>query len=44
MLGYIHRVGAVYVALSGESLDRAVEVGQSLGFQQALDRVRASAS
>lgn len=44
VLGYIHRVGAVYVALSGDSLDRAVEVGQSLGFQQALDRVRASAS
>jgi hypothetical protein len=39
-LGFIHRVGNVYVALSGDILGSAVEVGQSLSWEQAIDMVR----
>ncbi|PRY70050.1 hypothetical protein B0I08_101172 [Glaciihabitans tibetensis] len=42
-LGYIHKVGAVYVALHGDVLSHAVEVGQSLSWDYAVDMVRASA-
>jgi hypothetical protein len=42
-LGYIHKVGSVYVALHGDVLSHAVEVGQSLDFDQAVDMVRSSA-
>ena len=38
-LGYIHKVGNVYVALSGTTVNHAVEVGQSLSWDQALDMV-----
>lgn len=42
-LGYIHKVGAVYVALSGDVLSHAVEVGQSLNWDQAIGMVRTAA-
>ncbi len=38
-LGYVHKVGNVYVALSGEYLHHAVEVGQSLSWDQAVQMV-----
>lgn len=41
-LGYIHRVGLVYVALRGEALGHAVEVGQSMTWDQAIEMVRGS--
>jgi hypothetical protein len=34
--GYVEVVGHVFVALSGTRYDRAVEVGQTLTFQDAL--------
>lgn len=36
VLGYIHRAGTVYVALSGASLSLAVEVGQSVSRAQVF--------
>lgn len=42
-LGYIHKVGPVFVALHGDVLSHAVEVGQSLDWDQAVGMVRASA-
>jgi len=39
-LGYIHKVGNVYVALRGDVLSHAVEVGQSLSWEQAIQMVR----
>jgi hypothetical protein len=39
-LGYVHRVGNVYVALSGDMLSHAVEIGQSLSWEQAVHMVR----
>ena len=41
-LGYIHKVGNVYVALSGSDLNHAVEVGQALSWDEALTIVRRS--
>ena len=41
-LGYVHRVGNVYVALCGSDLHHAVEVGQSLSFDRAVELVRSS--
>lgn len=41
-LGYVQKVGAVYVALSGDILSHAVEVGQSLSLERAVRMVRAS--
>jgi len=38
-LGYIHRVGNVYVALCGSDIHHAVEVGQSLSWDQAIEIV-----
>jgi len=38
-LGFVHKVGNVFVALSGDNLGRAVEVGQSLSWDQALEMV-----
>ena len=38
-VGFVHRVGHVYVALSGDRLDCSVEVGQSLIFRRAVDQV-----
>ena len=42
-LGYIHKVGTVFVALHGDVLSHAVEVGQSLDWDQAVEMVRTSA-
>jgi len=38
-LGYVLRVGKVYVALQGRVYNTAVEVGQSLEFDAAVTRV-----
>jgi hypothetical protein len=39
-LGFVHKVGTVYVALSGDVLSHAVEVGQSLSWERAVRMVR----
>jgi hypothetical protein len=39
-LGFVHRVGSVYVALSGDVLSHAVEIGQSLSWDRAVEMVR----
>lgn len=41
-LGFVHKVGTVYVALSGDILSHAVEVGQALSLDRAVRMVRAS--
>ena len=41
-LGFVHKVGTVYVALSGDVLSHAEEVGQSLSLERAVRMVRAS--
>jgi hypothetical protein len=41
-LGFVHRVGTVFVALSGDILSHAVEVGQALSLDRAVWMVRAS--
>ncbi|MGX5681401.1 hypothetical protein [Schumannella luteola] len=38
-VGYVHRVGNVFVALEGAHLAHAVEVGQSLSWDEALAMV-----
>jgi hypothetical protein len=38
-LGFVNKVGNVFVALSGDNLGRAVEVGQSLSWDQAVEMV-----
>jgi hypothetical protein len=38
-LGFVHKVGNVFVALSGDNLGHAVEVGQSLSWDQAVEMV-----
>lgn len=35
-MGFVERVGNVFVALSGSDLNHAVEVGQSLSWDQAV--------
>lgn len=35
-IGFIHATGAVFVALAGARLDRAVEAAQTLEFEAAL--------
>ncbi len=42
-LGFVHKVGNVYVALSGEFVHHAVEVGQSLSWDQAVQMVSRAA-
>jgi hypothetical protein len=39
-LGFVHKVGNVYVALSGDIQSHAVEVGQSLSLDRAVRMVR----
>ncbi|WP_213815016.1 hypothetical protein [Glaciihabitans sp. dw_435] len=39
-LGFIHKVGNVYVALSGDVLSHAVEIGQTLSWDKAVRMVR----
>jgi len=41
-MGFVERVGNVFVALSGPDLARAVEVGQSLSWDTAVAMVRAA--
>jgi hypothetical protein len=38
-LGFVQKVGTVYVALSGDILSHAVEVGQSLSLDRAVRMV-----
>ena len=38
-MGFVERVGSVYVALSGECQIKAVEVGQSLSWDVAVEMV-----
>jgi hypothetical protein len=38
-LGFVHKVGNVFVALAGDNLGHAVEAGQSLSWDQAVDMV-----
>lgn len=38
-LGFVHKVGNVFVALSGDNLGHAVEVGQSLSWDLAVEMV-----
>ena len=38
-LGFVERVGSVYVALSGDRQIKAVEVGQSLSWDVAVEMV-----
>jgi hypothetical protein len=39
-LGFVHRVGPVFVALRGSDLAHAVEVGQSLSRERAVELVQ----
>jgi hypothetical protein len=39
-LGYVHRVGNVFVALAGDNLGHAVEIGQTMSWDMAVDLVR----
>jgi len=39
-LGYVHRVGNVFVALAGDNLGHAVEIGQTMSWDLAVDLVR----
>ena len=39
-LGFVYKVGNVFVALSGTDFGRAVEVGQSLDWNRALELVQ----
>jgi hypothetical protein len=41
-IGYVHKVGRVYVSLRGADANHAVEVGQSLSWDRALEAVRAA--
>ena len=41
-MGFVHKVGNVFVALSGGDLARACEVGQSLSWDEAVAMVRRS--
>ncbi len=39
-MGFVERVGSVFVALYGPDLGRAVEVGQSLSWDECVATVR----
>jgi hypothetical protein len=41
-LGYVHKVGPVFVALRGGDYSHAVEVGQTLSRERAIEIVRAA--
>jgi hypothetical protein len=38
-LGYIHKIGSLYVALSGDNIGHAVEVGQTRSWDRAVELV-----
>lgn len=42
LVGFVDVAGNVYVALAGRRYDRAVEVGQSIVFERAVDAVVAA--
>jgi hypothetical protein len=44
LLGFVQRVGNVFVALSGRTYSLAVEVGQSLIFDRSVAMVRRSSA
>jgi hypothetical protein len=44
LVGFVQRVGNVFVALSGKTYSHAVEVGQSLSFDNSVAMVRRSAA
>ena len=39
-LGFVHRVGHVFVALAGDNLGHAVEIGQTMSWDLAVELVR----
>jgi hypothetical protein len=41
-LGYVHKVGTVFVALRGSDYGHAVEVGQTLSRERAIEIVKAA--
>jgi len=41
-LGYVHKVGTVFVALRGSDYSHAVEVGQTMSRDRAIEIVRAA--
>ena len=41
-LGFVHRVGRVFVAMRGADYHHAVEVGQTLSRDRAIEIVRAA--
>lgn len=41
-VGFVHKVGPVYVALLGAEINHAVEVGQSLSWDRAIEIVRSA--
>ncbi|TFD45802.1 MULTISPECIES: hypothetical protein [Cryobacterium] len=41
-MGFIHRAGNVYVASDGEDLGHALEVGQSLSWDEAVVMIQRS--
>jgi len=41
-VGFVHKVGPVYVSLLGSELNHAVEVGQSLSWDRAVEIVHAA--
>jgi hypothetical protein len=38
-LGFVHRIDHIYVALSGRDLAHAVEVGQTMSWERALELI-----
>jgi hypothetical protein len=42
VIGFVQRAGHIFVALSGSREARAVEVGQTLGFDEAVRLVQES--
>ena len=41
-VGFVHKVGPVYVALQGSEINHAVEVGQTLSWDRAVEIVRSA--
>jgi hypothetical protein len=41
-LGYVYKVGSIFVALHGHDFGHAVEVGQTLSWERAIDMVRSA--
>lgn len=41
-IGFVHKVGSVFVSLRGSDFHHAVEVGQSLSWDRAVDIVKSA--